>query len=339
LNILLKQSLPVGNFLKMFCGSDSPAKSTKIGTGHLPVLLREVLGVFTPRENKSYLDATFGGGGHSRALLDLAPPVSIVAIDCDPEAVQRAKVLSESYPGRFRFYDLNFCDMDQIEEIQFDGVFFDYGVSSFHFDQPERGFSFRSDGPVDMRINPRVGQTAAEFLETASKDELIQAIKVYGEESAWKSIVDAILKARGTELLSNTKSLAELISNTIPTPVRSRSKLNPATKTFQGLRIAVNRELDVIETALPKAFDLLAPDGVLAAISFHSLEDRIVKRFFRKLCGQPLDRNDSTPQQMRSVVAEPLTRKPITATQEEIAQNPRSRSAKLRAVRKLVGLT
>ena len=323
----------------MFCGSDSSAKITKIGTGHLPVLLREVLGLFTPTENKRFLDATFGGGGHSQALLDSAPSVSLVAIDCDPEAVGRAKALSKAHPGRFRFYDLNFSDIDCIEESQFDGVLFDYGVSSFHFDQPWRGFSFRLNASADMRINPRVGQTAAEFLETASKDQLIQAIKIYGEEPAWKSIVDAILSARGTEQLSNTKSLAELISNTIPSPVRRRSKLNPATKTFQGLRIAINRELDVIETALPKAFDLLAPDGVLAAISFHSLEDRIVKRFFRKLCGQPLDRTDSTPQQMRSVVAEPLTRKPIMATQEEISQNPRSRSAKLRAVRKLIGLT
>ena len=323
----------------MFCGSDSPAKCTNIGTGHLPVLLREVLGLLDPTNNKSYLDATFGGGGHTRAILESGSSVSLVAIDCDPDAAKRAQAISKAYPGRFRFYDLNFSELDRIEENQFDGVLFDYGVSSYHFDQPARGFSFRSDAPVDMRLNPRIGQSAADFLETASKDDLIRAIKVYGEERSWKRIVEAILKARGTNLLQNTKTFAELISNTIPAPVRRRSKLNPATKTFQGVRIAVNRELEVIETALPKAFDLLAPDGILAAISFHSLEDRIVKRYFRKLCGQPLDRRDSTPQQMRSVVAESLTRKPITATPEEIAQNTRSRSAKLRAVRKLVGLT
>ena len=322
----------------MFCGSDSPA-SGDTGKGHLPVLLREVLGLFEPRENKTYLDATFGGGGHTRALLESAPTVSVVAIDCDPEAAERAHLISEAFPGRFRFYDLNFSQMDRVEEDAFDGVLFDYGVSSFHFDQADRGFSFRADAPADMRLNPREGQTAAEFLETASRDDLIQAIKVYGEEPSWKRIVEAILNARGTELLHTTKSIATLISNTIPAPVRRRSKLNPATKTFQGVRIAVNRELEVIETALPKAFDLLAPDGVLAAISFHSLEDRMVKRYFRQLCGLPIDRRDSTPQQLRTVVAEAHTRKPIAATPEEIAQNPRSRSAKLRAVRKLVGLT
>ena len=322
----------------MFCGSDSPA-SRDTGKGHLPVLLREVLGLFEPEGNKTYLDATFGGGGHTRALLESGSTVSVVAIDCDPEAAERAHALSDAFPGRFRFYDLNFSQMDRIEERAFDGVLFDYGVSSFHFDQAERGFSFQADAPADMRLNPREGQTAAEFLETASRDDLIKAIRVYGEESSWKRIVEAILDARGTELLHTTKSIANLISNTIPAPVRRRSKLNPATKTFQGVRIAVNRELDVIETALPKAFDLLAPDGILAAISFHSLEDRIVKRYFRQLCGQPIDRRDSTPQQLRTVVAEALTRKPVTATPEEIAQNPRSRSAKLRAVRKLVGLT
>lgn len=322
----------------MFCGSDSPA-NRDIGKGHLPVLLREVLGLFAPVDDKSFLDATFGGGGHTRAILQSGSTVSVVAIDCDPEAAERARVLSAAFPEQFRFYDLNFSELDLVEEKQFDGVLFDFGVSSFHFDQPGRGFSFQADAPVDMRLNPRVGQTAAEFLETASREELIRAIKVYGEEPSWKRIVQAILDARGTHLLYNTKTLAQLISNTIPAPVRRRSKLNPATKTFQGVRIAVNRELEVIETALPKAFNLLAPDGVLAAISFHSLEDRIVKRYFRQLCGQPLDRLDSMPQQMRSVVAEALTRKPLTATPKEIARNPRSRSAKLRAVRKLVGLT
>jgi len=322
----------------MFCGSDSPA-NRDIGKGHLPVLLREVLGLFAPFENKTYLDATFGGGGHTRALLESGSSVSVVAIDCDPEAAERAHSVSEAFPGRFRFYDINFSDVDRVEENRFDGVLFDYGVSSFHFDQAKRGFSFRSDAPADMRMNPREGQTAAEYLETASQEDLIRAIKVYGEESSWKRIVEAILEARGTDLLHNTKTLATLITDTIPAPVRRRSKLNPATKTFQGVRIAANRELDVIETALPKAFDLLAPDGVLCAISFHSLEDRIVKRYFRQLCGQPIDRMDSTPQQMRTVLAEALTRKPVTATPEEITQNPRSRSAKLRAVRKLVGLS
>ncbi len=284
------------------------------------------------------MDATFGGGGHTRALLQSEEAVTVVAIDCDPEAADRAREFSKQYPGRFQFYDLNFSDLDRVEEDEFDGVLFDYGVSSFHLDQPERGFTFRQPAPADMRINPREGQTAAEFLETAPRNELVRAVKEYGEEKAWKQVVRAILAARGTGALGNTSSLAKLISNTIPAPVRRRSKIHPATKTFQGVRIAINRELERIESALPKAFALLVPGGVLAAISFHSLEDRIVKRYFRHLCGQPLDRNDSTPAQMRSAVAKALTRKPITASEAEMAHNPRSRSAKLRAVRKQIGL-
>ncbi|MCB1123417.1 MAG: 16S rRNA (cytosine(1402)-N(4))-methyltransferase RsmH, partial [Verrucomicrobiae bacterium] len=223
-----------------------------------------MLGLLEPGGNKTYLDATFGGGGHTRALLESGAMVSVVAIDCDPDAAKRARSFEESFPGRFRFYDLNFSQMDRVEESQFDGVLFDYGVSSFHLDEGRRGFSFQADSPADMRLNPREGQTAAEFLETASRDELIRAIKEYGEEPSWRRIVEAILNARGTNLLHTTKSIAALISNTIPAPVRRRSKLNPATKTFMGVRIAINRELEMIETALPKAFDLLAPDGVLA---------------------------------------------------------------------------
>lgn len=321
----------------MFCGSDSPASIAK-GPEHLPVLLREALGLLLGTSGRRYLDATFGGGGHTRALLQSEEAVTVVAIDCDPEAADRAREFSKQYPGRFQFYDLNFSDLDRVEEDEFDGVLFDYGVSSFHMDRPERGFSFRQPAPADMRINPREGQTAAEFLETAPRNELVRAVKEYGEEKAWKQVVRAILAARGTGALGNTSSLAKLISNTIPAPVRRRSKIHPATKTFQGVRIAINRELERIESALPKAFALLVPGGVLAAISFHSLEDRIVKRYFRHLCGQPLDRNDSTPAQMRSAVAEALTRKPITASEAEMAHNPRSRSAKLRAVRKQIGL-
>ena len=132
----------------MFCGSDSPA-SRDIGKGHLPVLLREVLGLFAPVEDKTYLDATFGGGGHTRALLESGSTVSVVAIDCDPEAAERAHAVTEAFPGRFRFYDLNFAQMDRVVEHRFDGVLFDYGVSSYHFDQPERGFSFRADAPAE----------------------------------------------------------------------------------------------------------------------------------------------------------------------------------------------
>jgi len=303
-------------------------------SGHLPVLLREVLDCFAPVGAGTYLDGTFGGGGHASAILEAHPQARVIGLDCDPAARERAERLRERYPGRFSFFDLNFRKLDQLTQTGFAGVLLDLGVSSFQLDQFERGFSFRQDAPADMRLDPRQGQPAAEFLETAGRDELVRAIRDFGEEARWRRVVDAIISARGTGKLQSTASLAALIAEAAG-PARRGERIHPATKSFQGIRIAVNDELGAIDEGLPKAFDALAPGGVLAVIAFHSLEDRPVKRFFNRVTGRPEHSRDSRPQDERTQLAERLTRKPVTAGEAEIAQNPRSRSAKLRAVRRL----
>jgi 16S rRNA (cytosine1402-N4)-methyltransferase len=173
---------------------------------------------------------------------------------------------------------MNFANLENLEEGPFDGILFDFGVSSFQLDQLDRGFSFRGEAPLDMRMNPETGISAADWLTSASRRELIQAIRVYGEEKNWRRIVDAIIEARTRSPLKSTQDLSELILCCTPARLRFASKIHPATKTFQGIRIAVNNEIDVIEVGLPAAFKRLKPNGRLCVISFHSLEDRIAKK-------------------------------------------------------------
>ncbi|HZZ18520.1 MAG TPA: 16S rRNA (cytosine(1402)-N(4))-methyltransferase RsmH [Opitutaceae bacterium] len=306
--------------------------------GHQPVLLGEVMGFLSPVSGGRYLDCTFGGGGHTRAILEAADGVEVVALDRDPEAKERAERLASEFSGRFTLIDQNFgrlADIAGAAANGFDGVLFDFGLSSYQIDDSNRGFSFRSDAPADMRMDPRSGVPASQWLETATEEMLVRAVRDFGEETHWRRIVRAVIAARGTGALGRTATLASLISEAIPTRDRMTSRVHPATRSFQGIRIAVNDELGAIDRALPAAFGFLRPSGVLCAISFHSLEDRPVKQFFRKMCGQPENANDSTPQDFRICKAEALTRKPVVPTDEEIAANPRSRSAKLRAIRKL----
>ncbi len=300
--------------------------------GHVPVLSQETLTFLDPKGGEVYLDCTFGGGGHTRMILEAAD-TSVVALDQDPQAIERADQFTQEFGDRFQFRRMNFANLENLEEGPFDGILFDFGVSSFQLDQLDRGFSFRGEAPLDMRMNPETGISAADWLASASRRELIQAIRVYGEEKNWRRIVDAIIEARTQSPLKATQDLSELILSCTPARLRFTSKIHPATKTFQGIRIAVNNEIDVIEVGLPAAFKRLKPNGRLCVISFHSLEDRIAKNLFRRWAGRP-EPGDNRPQDMREVKAELLTRRPAVAGDTEVAVNSRSRSAKLRVLRK-----
>jgi 16S rRNA (cytosine1402-N4)-methyltransferase len=309
--------------------------AARMTPGHQPVLLAEVIGFLSPAPGGRYLDCTFGGGGHSRAILNAAPNVEVIALDRDPDAMLRSDALAAAFPGKFALKNLNFAELASVAAGGFDGILFDFGLSSFQIDDPERGFSFRSDGPTDMRMDRRKGVPASQWLETATEEMLVGAIRDLGEEPHWRRVVRALLAARRTGALARTFSLADVISESIPARDRHTSRIHPATRSFQGLRIALNGEIDAIHAALGAAFEALHPSGVLCAISFHSLEDRPVKQFFRRMCGQPENADDSTPQDLRTRSAEALTRRPVVPMDEEIEANPRSRSAKLRAIRKL----
>lgn len=300
--------------------------------GHYPVMLKEAVEILSPADGLEYLDCTFGGGGHTRAILESAN-CRLTAIDRDPAAISRAEEVKKEFPDRFKFVSANFSEICNLQtDGGYAGIFFDFGVSSFQLDQSERGFSFMRDGALDMRMNPSAGYTALELIESLSEYELGKILREYGEEPRFMKIARAVKAAADARAISTTRELAEVVAKAAP--ASPREKIHPATRTFQALRIAVNDELGEIERALPAAFGLLAKGGVMAAISFHSLEDRIVKKFFKKVAGLPQDRFDHSFVQDRVKLATLITRKPILPSDAEISENTRSRSAKLRAVKK-----
>ena len=318
----------------MYCGAVEFVCTPSM-VRHVPVLLEESMGFLQPENGGRFADLTYGGGGHSEAILAANGSTELMSFDCDPDAQVRSEKTSNLYGDRFTFHDLSFQEMDEVSSPEdFDGVLMDLGISSFQLMEPLKGFSFRLDAPIDMRLNPRVGQSAAEFLETASRESLVRAVREYGEERRWSRVVNAILEARGTGVLQRTMSAAELVSNAVG-GFRMRQRIHPATKTFQGIRIAINGEMEALALTWPKAFRALKPGGVLVVISFHSLEDRMVKRFMRKMAGRPVHRWDRSVLEDREVCAKLLNTKIITPSSKEVEDNPRSRSARLRVLRKI----
>lgn len=305
-------------------------------TVHKTVLLEQAVDalVESPRAGL-FLDGTFGGGGHTRRILEAHSENRVLALDCDPDALERGSALVKEFPGRLEMVDMNFRNLAALATGTFAGALFDFGLSSWHLDTPERGFSFRFSGPLDMRLNPREGMTAAEFLEKADYTELVRAIRDFGEEPRWRAVVRALEDARAAGDIHDTTTLAARISEVAGNKnPRIRTTIHPATRSFQGIRIAINGELEAIEEVLPVAFQRLQPGGRLVAISFHSLEDRIVKRFFRRMAGRPEHGRDNRPQQERRVQGRELTRKPVVPSEEEAATNPRARSARMRIIEK-----
>ena len=236
--------------------------------GHIPVRKDEILNIFQGLSG-TLLDGTFGGGGHTEALLKQNPELNIVGLDVDPEAKQRAEILKEKYPNRFKFVGINFSELDTLRET-FSGILLDLGVSSFQLDDGKRGFSFRQDGPLDMRMNPEKGLSAQAFLKTASKETLIAAIRDAGEEPQWRSVVNAILAHRDTEGWNTTLDFVHFLETHTAVNRSKKPGIHAATRVFQGLRIAVNQELEHLQMGIKKAFEALTAQGILAIITFHS---------------------------------------------------------------------
>lgn len=290
---------------------------------HQPVLTRETLELLQPRAGGRYLDATVGGGGHAAALLEACEPDGeLIGLDCDDEALAAARRRLRAFGTRVRLLRANYADLGQALSKYgwwtVNGVLFDLGVSSLQLDAADRGFSFRKKGPLDLRLDRRQQRTAEEIVNEASEEELTRILKTFGQERRARRIARLIVRRRARQRIATTTDLAEIISRV---GIGSRGRADVAARIFQAFRIAVNRELENLERGLAEAVERLARGGRVAVLSFHSGEDRIVKHTLRRMANEGRLRV--------------LTPKPIVPTAEEIAANPRARSAKLRAAERL----
>jgi len=322
--------MPAQNHVATRVGAEAPGEIL----GHVPVMLPQVLRHLAPKDGEALLDGTFGGGGYAAAILNAAP-CTLWAIDRDPAAIARGAVLAARYPGRLHLMQGQFGDMLGLLAAQgvgkLDGVVLDLGVSSFQIDDPARGFSFRSDGPLDMRM-AMSGPSAADLVRSLPEAELADTLYQFGEERLSRRIARAIVEARAAVPIETTLQLAAIIRKVVPP---DRSGIDPATRSFQALRIRVNDELGEIERALQQAASLLAPGGRLVVVSFHSLEDRLVKRFMQDAAGRapspsrhdPRGLMDRMPPAFRL-----LTSGAERPDPDEARANPRARSARLRAL-------
>ena len=290
---------------------------------HFPVLLKESVDFLTENGGGIYVDATVGLGGHAYEILKRNPKAYLIGIDRDPFALERAGDRLKEFEGRFSLYQADYSDIDEVLKAEgveaVDGILMDLGVSMLQLKTPERGFSFKEEAPLDMRMNPEQKLTAYEVVNRYSERELARIIKEYGEERFAHRIARVIVQYRRKKPIETTLELAKIVESAVPKGFYK--KIHPATKTFQALRIEVNRELESLKNALIKVPKLLKPGGRVAVISFHSLEDRIVKHTFRHF--------------EREGTLKVLTKKPLTPSEEEIKINPPSRSAKMRVAERV----
>jgi 16S rRNA (cytosine1402-N4)-methyltransferase len=311
------------------------AKRGEENLSHRPVLYHEIIHAIAPTRGKKYVDATLGAGGHAWGLLnESSPDGRLLGLDIDPQAIDLAKERLSPFGDRGLIVEASYITLSvQLHQLGWesvDGILFDLGASSMQFDTPERGFSFLHNGPLDMRFDPNAPLSAVELLNTWDEKAIADVLYHFGEERRSRQIAKAIIQARPLE---STSQLAEVVVRTLKKSHRSR--IHPATRTFQAIRIAVNRELETLEEVLPQAIDALAPGGRLAVISFHSLEDRIVKQFFRQRSQDERDRTHPLAPVVRQASIRLVNRKPITPDEKELLANPRSRSAKLRVIEKI----
>jgi 16S rRNA (cytosine1402-N4)-methyltransferase len=309
--------------------------------GHLPVMADEVIGTLAPTPGSLQIDATVGGGGHTERILEAASPDGrMLGLDADEAAIARVAQRLARFGDRLVLRQANFRELATVAPAAgfpaVDGMLFDLGLSSYQLADRERGFGFRAGGPLDMRFDPTRGMPAAELLATLDADELAALFRRYGEEPAAWRIAKAIVAARATGPIRTAEELAALVERTVPVNPRHRRRIHPATRVFQALRIAVNEELDALRAGLAAAVDLLRPGGRLVVLSYHSLEDRIVKRFLtaeRRGCTCPAEAPVCVCG--RSPRLRLVTRPSLTPTANEIDANPRARSARLRAAERL----
>jgi len=293
-------------------------------------MVREVVEFLDCGAGKTFVDATVGCGGHAASILEASSPDgSLIGIDQDREALEEAERALERYQGRFVLCHANFRDLGEVLQRQgveqVDGILLDLGLSSLQVDRAERGFSFRSDAPLDMRMDRDTGMTADRFIRETPEEKLAMLIKTYGEERRARTIARVIKDAAAQAPLT-TATLADAVKDALGGRRPRKGRIHPATRTFQALRIAVNAEMEALEQVLEQTPQLLAPAGRCCCIAYHSLEDRIVKNVFRDLAGRGMER--------REPVVDLLTKRPVRPGFEETQRNPRSRSARLRAVRR-----